>query len=127
MPARSWGRLQAEEVLSEVAHHGGGGGDVADPDRPLEVDLTDRVLRGRERQLQQAQDIRAPANVGLRVLAEDVEQVLAPLEELRQADLLLELAQELLLARRTHDVGVLVPVTDVVERVVAAELLIAGR
>ena len=89
------------------------------------MDLADRVLGGRERELEQPQHVRAAADVGVRVLAEDVEQVVAALEQLRDPDLLLELPEELLLARRAHDVGVLVAVADVVERVLAADLLVA--
>ena len=89
------------------------------------MDLADRVLGGRERELEQPQDVRAAADVGVGVLAEDVEQVVAALEQLRDPDLLLELPQELLLARGADDVGVLVPVADVVERILAADLLVA--
>ena len=48
-------------------------------------------------------------------------------QDLRRRQLLARLAQELLLARRAHQVVVVVAVADVLERVVAAHPLVAGR
>ena len=55
------------------------------------------------------------------------QQLLAVGEDAADADLVLRLAEEGLLARGADEVGVEVAVADVVERALAAELLVAGR
>src|SRR6185436_20376479 len=60
-------------------------------DVAAEVDLADRVLRGLEREVQEAQDRRRvlARDVGLRVAAEDPQELLAVAEDPAEADLLL--------------------------------------
>src|SRR4029077_16511078 len=96
-------------------------------DVAAEVDLADRVLRGLERELEQAQDrgCVGARDVRLRVAAEDPQELLAVAEDPPEPDLLLGRREERLLARRADEVVVEVPVADVVERVAAAELLVA--
>src|SRR3954467_14455802 len=80
--------------------------DVGRADVAAEVDLADRVLRGLEGELQQAQDGAGVVarDVGLRVAPEDPQQLLAVAEDPPQADLLLRGGQERLLARGAHAV-----------------------
>ena len=66
------------------------------------------------------------ADVRGRVLGEDVEQLVAVVDQLLGRQLLARLAQEVLLARRAHEVVVEVAEADVLERVVAAQPLVAG-
>ena len=61
-----------------------------------------------------------------RVAPEDPQQLLAVAEQPPEPDLVLGLAQEVLLARRAHEVGVGVAEAHVVQRLRAAELLVAG-
>ena len=60
------------------------------------------------------------------VAAEDLDQPVALLDQLRGGDLLLGLAQEVLLAGGAHDVGVLVAEAHVLERLAPAHALVAG-
>ena len=87
--------------------------------------LADRVARGEDRQLDQLEDLRGAANVRGGVRAQDLGQRLAVAEQLAGAELVLGLADEVLLAGGADQVGVGVAEADVVERVRAAELLVA--
>ena len=83
-------------------------------------------MTGREHgQLDQLEHLRRATNVGRGVGAEDLRQRLAVLEQLARAELVLGLAQEVLLARGADKVGVLVAEAHVGERVVVAELLVS--
>ena len=93
-----------------------------------ERDLAHRVPGREGDQLQQVQDrvVVVQALVGLRVAADELGQLVALVEDLLGADLRLGLAQEVLLARGAHEVGVGVAEAHVVERVLAAQPLVAG-
>ncbi len=93
--------------------------------RALEVHLAHGLVERGERQLEQPERVPARVDVGLGVLAEDLEQAVAVGEQLAGGELLLRLAQELLLAGAANEVVVLVAEAHVGERVVAAELLVA--
>ena len=95
------------------------------------MDLADRRLAGGEEGLDQGEDLDRIAEpvVRRRVLLEHVDEPVAVVDveqQLLRVDLLARLAEEVLLARRADEVGVLVAVADVLERVVAAEALVAG-
>ena len=100
---------------------------VARADLGAEVDLLDRVLRRLVGELDEPEDGPLVGDVRDRVLAEDAQQRLARAEELADAELVLGLAEEVLLARGPDEVVVEVAVADVVQGVGAAELLVAGR
>ena len=70
------------------------------PDVAAEAHLADRVPRGLEGELEQAQDRRVRVQVGVGVAPEDPQQLLAVAEQPPEPDLVLGLAQEVLLARR---------------------------
>ena len=90
--------------------------------------LAHRVPGREGHQLEQVQDrvVVVQALVGLRVAADELGQLVALVEDLLGADLRLGLAQEVLLPRRAHEVGVGVAEAHVVERVLAAQPLVAG-
>ena len=71
-------------------------------------------------------EARAQRRVGARVAPEDLDQPVALVDQLGGGDLLLGLAQEVLLAGRAHDVGVLVAEAHVLERLAPAHALVAG-
>src|SRR5438105_12425387 len=66
------------------------------------------------------------ADVRLRVAPEDLDQLVALVDQLYDSALRLELADEALLARRADDVIVVVAVTDIVQPVGAAQPLVTG-
>ena len=96
-----------------------------------EADLVDgRPRTGQEQaHLQHADDVRLRQEglVDLEVVAEDARELLALADVQQRAHAVLvdDLAQEVLLARGAEEVAVAVAVADVVERVLALELLIA--
>ena len=96
------------------------------PDVAAEAHLADRVPRGLEGELEQAQDGRVRVQVGVGVAPEDPQQLLAVAEQPPEPDLVLGLAQEVLLARRAHEVVVGVAEAHVVQGLRAAQLLVAG-
>ena len=90
------------------------------------MDLPHRAA-GRERhQLGQPQDLLGAADVGVGVPAEQPRERQVVVDDLLDAALLLGLADEVLLAGGADDVGVGVAVAHVVERVAAAQPLVAG-
>ena len=115
------------EELARRAHHlRRVGRHVAPADARREVDLDDGAAREVDRQSQQRDHRAAAVDVRARVLRHDLDQLLLLRDQLAGADLRLRLPEEVLLARGAHDVGVGVAVADVVERVLAAQLLVAG-
>src|SRR3954447_21154918 len=130
---RPWlrGRLGVEELVQGPIELALGGEQVVrtalvvDP----EGDLADGLAAREEHELEQREDVRrAPeALVGVRVAGEDRRELLAPavVEQAAGAGGVAQLAQEVLLARRAHEVVVAVAVADVVEGVLAMELLVA--
>ena len=92
----------------------------------LEVDLLDRRIAGVEEELQHLEHRLRIVDVRGRVLGEDLDQLLAVPEQPLGRDLRAGLAQELLLAGGADDVVVCVAIAGVVERVEAAERLVAG-
>ena len=87
--------------------------------------LADRMGCGEEGELDQLEHLRGATDVGRRVGTENVRQCLAVVEQLARTELVLGLADEVLLARGPHEVGVLVAEPHVGERVVVAQLLVA--
>ena len=88
-----------------------------------ERDLAHRMAGREQRELEQpleARDARELA-VGLGGLGEDVDQPAGVVDQARGADLVLGLAQEVLLARGAHEVGVGVAEAHVVQRVAAPQ------
>ena len=120
------GRGDAEELLGDLVDLLRPRGDVARPELRLEVNLADRVRGRRDHEVEQPQHRLRRPDVGLCDVAEDLDELVALVDQLRDADLRLDLAEEVLLARRADEVVVVVAVADVVERVLAADLLVAG-
>ena len=83
-----------------------------------------RLREGRE--LEQLRDVVVAADVGLDGLAERLRELVVLADEAPHAELLLGLADEVLLARDAHEVRVGVAVAHVGQRVVAAQPLVAG-
>ena len=92
---------------------------------PLEVDLLDLRPAEVEEQPEHAQHLLGRADIGGRIGREDLDQLLAVLDQALGWDLGAGLAQEGLLPRRAHDVVVGVPVAREGERVEPAERLVA--
>ena len=91
-----------------------------------ELDLLDRLVGRLGHEPQQREDRVARVDVGAHRLAEDAQQLLAVGEDAADADLVLGLAQERLLARSADEVVVEVAVAHVAQRVLAAQPLVAG-
>ena len=91
-----------------------------------ELDLLDRLAGRLGHEPQQREDRGAGVDVGAHRLPEDLQQLLAVGEDAADADLVLGLAQERLLARGADEVVVEVAVAHVVQRVLAAQPLVAG-
>src|SRR5215218_26124 len=136
-PAGTLRSLDPEELLGQLLHSRIAGGHVARAVvagvvadvSTLELDVADRLTDREDGELDQAQQLRAllQGAVGRRVLPEDLEQLVAIAEQLPGADLLLRVAEQVLLADAAYEVGVLVAEARVLERLVAAHLLVAGR
>src|SRR5215212_2686 len=120
--------LDVEELVRHLAYLLGARLHVAGAERPAEADLLDRVGGGPDRELQQTQHRLAVAQrtVGAGVAAEDVTEPIALVDQVGGGDLLLGLAQEVLLARGPHDVGVLVAEAHVLKRLATAHPLVPG-
>ena len=115
-----------QELLLGALEVVGRDGHEVRPDVAAEAHLADRMPRGLEGELEQAQDGRVGVQVGVGVAPEDPQQLLAVAEQPPEPDLVLGLAQEVLLARRAHEVVVGVAEAHVVQRLRAAQLLVAG-
>ena len=82
---------------------------------------------GQDERLEQAQHRRRRVDVGGGGASEDLGELQALLDDAARPKLVLDLAQEVLLARDPDEVVVVVAVADVVERVLPAQLLVSGR
>ena len=100
--------------------------DVRGPDGGRERDLLDGLAGGVDGELDERGHLLGAADVGAGVLAEQAQQLMAVAEQLLDADLRARLAQEVVLAGGAHEVVVAVAVAHVVERVAAAQALVAG-
>src|SRR5258706_3963956 len=127
--ARAVGGLRVEELILGDLEVLGRDRDVRLAGIAAGMDLADRVARRVERQPEQAEyRLRIVLGyVGLGVAPEDPQELLAVAEDPTQADLVLRLAQEVLLARGADEVVVGVAVAHGVPRPPAAQLLVARR
>ncbi len=91
----------------------------------MELDLLDGLVDHAEHDRHEPPQRAGRVDVGGRVVGEDVDQLAGLAQQLAGAELRAGLAQEVLLAGRPHEVVVGVAVPDVVERLVAAHLLVA--
>ena len=120
------GPLGVVELLHRLLHRVVAGGHVDVAELGGEVDLADgRRLHGGEG-LQQLEQRHRVADVGGRVLGEDVEQLVAVADQDAGRQLLARLAEEVLLARGADEVVVEMAEAHVLERVVPAHPLVAG-
>jgi hypothetical protein len=131
-PALLRRRLRVQERMDGAGDRLRGGrdvglGGVVDEVR-RELDLADGVAGGRHGELRDADEaLRRPeALVGFGRLPDDLDERVVVVDQAARADLVLRVAQEVLLPRGAHDVVVQVAEADVVERPLPAELLVPG-
>ena len=116
--------------MQEAAH---GGADrvrarvhVGGADGGGERDLLDRLAARVDGELDEREHLLGAADVGAGVLAERLQQLVAVAEQVRDAELRAGLAQEVVLTGGADEVVVAVAVAHVVQRVAAAQALVAG-
>ena len=125
-PPRAAARFDAEELFDRAFDRFRAGGDVAGAEFGREVNLVDRRAARGDEEFEHVDHRFGVADVGRRVFGEDVEQVVAAEHQVLHRHPLAGGADEVLLAGGANEVGVGVPVAHVLQRLFAAEQLVAG-